>query len=45
MTKRKPWSDEARAAQSKRLKAYWAAKNAAFKPWYQQLWERVKRAL
>ena len=23
----------------------WAAKNAALKPWYQQLWERVKRAL
>jgi len=42
---RKPWSVAARAAQSKRLKAYWAGKRAKAKPWWQQMWERVRGAL
>ena len=45
MTQRKPWSKAARAAQSKRMKAFWAGRKAKTRPWYQTLWERVKGAL
>jgi len=42
---RKAWSVAARAAQSKRLKAYWAGKRAKAKPWWQQLLKRLRGAL
>ena len=41
---RKPWTDEQKAAHSKRLRAYWDNRKAP-KSFWQKLLERIKGAL